>query len=114
MKKVLWVVAVVLLVGCASVSQGKKFNIDKVDDIEKCKTIEAQLVTMFGEPQQKGRMSEFKTLTWGYSSASTGFMGMGMKSEYQNLVVYLNKKGEVVEYVLNPQGQLVNVADPCK
>ena len=62
-------VIAVLLAGCASV--GNNFDDSKVSQIKKGETTEADLVQMFGQPQNRSVNSEGQTtLTWMYTQAN--------------------------------------------
>jgi hypothetical protein len=83
--------------GCVSV--GNNFDESKLSGIKKNETTEAQLVQMFGEPQNRSINSEsVTTLTWMYSEATVkgesfipyagAFMG-GERSKAKTLTVML-------------------------
>jgi hypothetical protein len=84
-------------VSCASV--GNNFDDSKISEIKKGETTEADLVKMFGEPQNRSISSENGlTLTWIYSEAKVkgesfipyagAFMG-GTRSKMKTLSVML-------------------------
>lgn len=95
-----------LLVGCASA--GKNFNTDNVTKIEKGKTTEADLLQMFGEPQERGlKTGGLKTLTWVYVESTVkgetfipfagAFVG-GTDVKKKSLTVAIGADGKVTEY----------------
>jgi hypothetical protein len=98
-----------ILVGCASV--GKNFNADNVAKIQTGKTTEADLVQMFGEPQQRGlKTGGLKTLTWIYTESRVkgetfipiagAFMG-GADTKTKSLTVSLGSDGTVTDYAFS-------------
>ncbi len=95
------------VVAC-SVAQGRKIDAARVENIQACKTSEADLLAWFGEPYQRGNQSGFPTMNWQHASAGGG------GSETQSLVVYLNADRKVIEYQLNPAAALTTVKDKCK
>ncbi len=92
--------------GCAS--NGADFNSDKVADIHKGTTTEPQLISMFGEPNQRSIDSDARTrLVWFYAHAhvtasSFFFHGGGAKTQ-KTLTVTL-KDGLVTDYSLAEGG----------
>jgi hypothetical protein len=96
----------VVMIGCAST--GKNFDSRKINDIQKGKTTEADLVSMFGQPNQRGQnASGAKTMMWLYSeSAINGkqfipfagpFLG-GVDTKNKSLTVMLASDGTVEDY----------------
>jgi len=66
---ILIAITAAVVAGCASV--GKNFDESKVAQIKKGETTEAQLVLMFGEPQNRMVNSEGQSiLTWMYTQAN--------------------------------------------
>jgi hypothetical protein len=96
-----------LVVAAGCVSQGRKIEAAKVDNIVPCKTTEADLLAWFGEPYQRGNQSGFPTMQWAYMHVGVG------GNESQSLVVYLNRDKRVVEYQLNPTGGILDLKDKC-
>jgi hypothetical protein len=98
--------AALILAGCASV--GKNFDSRRINEIEKGKTTEADLVAMFGEPNNRGQNSSgVKTLMWIYSEArmrgetfipiAGAFVG-GSDVKSKSLFVTLSPDGTVSDY----------------
>ncbi|HEX3857585.1 MAG TPA: hypothetical protein VHY30_09850 [Verrucomicrobiae bacterium] len=95
-----------LLTGCSSV--GTNFNSANVPKIQKGITTETDLVTMFGQPNQRGVNSENgTTLTWIYSEATVkgatfipyvGIFAGGVNTKNKTLTVRLDTDGKVSGY----------------
>ncbi len=94
--------------GCASA--GRNFDDSQVSKIQKGVTTEQDLITMFGQPEQRSMNSEGQTvLTWMYTHGHVNgksfipfagaFMG-GTNSESKSLTVTL-KDDKVVTYAVN-------------
>ncbi len=94
------------LVGCAST--GENFDENKVSQIKKGETTEAELIQMFGKPSERGtRVIDSKVntvLTWMYSEAQldgkifipvVGPMMSGHEGRGKVLTVTLNSEGKV-------------------
>lgn len=94
-------------VGC--IGMGRKFTTDDVSKIRPCETTKEDLKKMFGKPRLEGIQGGHRTMQWMF--AKSGVMGIGM--EVGNLVVYLNDKGKVVDYAMNPT-TIVDIKDECK
>jgi len=62
-------VAVAIFGGCASTSQGRKFDDSYVSQIKKGVTTKAQIRQHFGEPVSVSKSSEIETWTYSYSDA---------------------------------------------
>jgi hypothetical protein len=86
-----------LIVGCAST--GNNFDEGKLTQIKKGETTEAQLIEIFGQPENRSVNSEnVTTLTWMYAEATVkgesfipyagAFMG-GSRGKSKNLTVTL-------------------------
>ena len=99
------------LIGCASV--GNNFDENKITQIKKGETTEAQLVEMFGQPQNRTVNSEGQTtLSWIYAESSVkgesfipyagAFMG-GHNSKSKSLNVTL-QDGKVTTYACTGGG----------
>jgi outer membrane protein assembly factor BamE (lipoprotein component of BamABCDE complex) len=108
MKKTIlsFITCAALVCGCASV--GNNFDSRKVSEIKKGETTEAELVKMFGQPNQRGVNSESGTsLTWIYSEARVkgetfipfagAFVG-GATSKVKTLMVQLDQAGKVSSF----------------
>lgn len=89
--------AAVFLCGCAST--GNNFNESKLSEIKKGETTEQELVTMFGEPQNRSVNADTQvTLSWMYAESTVkgesfipyagAFMG-GSRSKMKTLTVTL-------------------------
>jgi len=102
---------IILIAGCASA--GNNFDDSKISQIQKGQTTEADLVQMFGQPQNRATDSEgMTTLTWMYMQstvrASTfipyagAFMG-GTNSKDKTLNVVL-ADGKVKSYSMTGGG----------
>jgi SmpA / OmlA family len=62
-------VGVAISGGCASTSQGRKFDDSYVSQIKKGVTTKAQISQHFGEPVSVSKSSEIETWTYSYSDA---------------------------------------------
>jgi outer membrane protein assembly factor BamE (lipoprotein component of BamABCDE complex) len=104
-------IAGVILAGCASV--GNNFDENKVSQIRKGETTEADLVQMFGQPQGRGMNSEGQAnLTWMYTQANVkgesfipfagAFVG-GTQSKSKTLTVVL-QDGKVKSFTSSGGG----------
>ena len=100
-----------ILTGCASV--GQNFDDNKVSQIRKGESTEADLVALFGPPSQRTTNSEGRnTLSWNYHESETkgesfipyagAFMG-GHKSRNKTLTVIL-ADGKVASYTYSGGG----------
>ena len=94
------------LIGCAST--GQNFDESKVSQIKKGETTEADLVQMFGQPENRAVNSEgTTTLTWNYFEARVKgetfipyagpFLG-GSRSKQKMLSVTLGPDGKVASF----------------
>lgn len=98
MKKVILMIAVAGLIGCASV--GKDFTAENVASIQKGVTTEQSLLTMFGKPSSVTVDSDGNKLYgWTYAHATAFSVGQG-----KALIVKLNKDGLVDSYTLSQTG----------
>jgi len=98
---------VLLFVVCHCASVGKQFDTKKIDQIQTCKTTEAELVEWFGDPYQRGNQNGAPTMQWLYVYMN----GLG-GHETQGLAVALNSRRVVVNYQYNSQAAL-NTTDIC-
>lgn len=96
--------ATLALAGCASTSQGRKFDDSYVAKIQKGKTSKAQIREAFGEPVSVSRSSDLETWTYSYSDAygrgyvqAATFGLVRQKSDDQMLMVVF-KGDTVVEF----------------
>jgi hypothetical protein len=91
----LWITTA--LCGCfPSMSAGRKFDTAHVPDIRPCVTTEENLLAWFGEPTKRGNTDGLPMLQWSYSSVGTSW------SEFQSLVVVVNRAGKVLHFAFNP------------
>ncbi len=82
-----------------------KYNPREVGShIVRCRTTEAEVVKIYGDPDTTGVYSGYTTLTW--------ISGLGIDTFQRELLVFVNNKGVVVDYALNPQGEMA-VVDQC-
>ncbi len=72
--------------------------------IVRCKTTEAEVVKIYGNPDITGVRSGYMTLTW--------ISGLGIDTFQRELVVFVNGKGVAVDYALDPHGEIA-VVDRC-
>lgn len=97
LKTIGYLLCIALVAGCASV--GNNFDEKKLSNIKKGETTEAQLVEMFGSPQNRSVNSDaVVTLTWMYAESTVkgesfipyagAFMG-GSRSKVKTLNVML-------------------------
>ncbi len=95
-----------MFAGCAST--GTNFDDSKVSQIKKGETTEADLIALFGQPNQRTTNSEgIATLTWIYASAKVkgesfipyagAFLG-GSDTAQKTLAVTLDKNGKVENF----------------
>ncbi|MDR3455847.1 MAG: hypothetical protein P4N60_00255 [Verrucomicrobiae bacterium] len=98
MRNLLWIIAAAsLLCGCMSVSTGKNFDESRINQIQKGETTEAQLVEMFGKPNQRTTSTiTGAMLGWVYSKGNAGFAGA--TSSNKTLTVFLDQAGIVKDY----------------
>lgn len=95
MKKLLVVIALVGLVGCATV--GKDFSESEVASIKKGVTTEQTILTTFGKPSTVSVDSDGnKVFAWTYAHANAFSVAQG-----KALSVKINKDGVVDSYVLS-------------
>ena len=98
--------AAILLTACAST--GQNFSSDKVTQIKKGETTEAELVQWFGPPENRSLNSEGQaTLSWQYGESRVkgesfipyagAFMG-GQRSKHKSLNVTLGADGKVSRF----------------
>ena len=96
----------VLIIGCSST--GNNFDESKVSKIKKGETTEAELMQLFGQPQNRAVNSEgWTTLMWMYSEGRVKgesfipyagpFIG-GTKSAHKMLTVSLGADGKVATF----------------
>jgi outer membrane protein assembly factor BamE (lipoprotein component of BamABCDE complex) len=93
--------ATLALTGCASTSQGRKFDDSYVAQIQKGKTTKAQIRQNLGEPVSTSLSADTETWTYSYSDAygrgyvqAATFGLVRQKSDDQMLIVVF--KGDVV------------------
>jgi outer membrane protein assembly factor BamE (lipoprotein component of BamABCDE complex) len=93
--------ASLLLAGCASTAQGRKFDDSYVAQIQKGKTTKAQIRQNLGEPVSTSISADTETWTYSYSDAygrgyvqAATFGLVRQKSDDQMLIVVF--KGDVV------------------
>lgn len=95
------VAALCLTVG-GCMSHGTNFDSNKVSSIKKHQTTEAELVQMFGEPDQRGEANGKKRLTWTHVTVSMSPLGvilpMQHSSQAKSLMVTLTPDGTVEDY----------------
>jgi hypothetical protein len=96
-----------MLQACISAQVGTRFPIENVPSIKRCQTTQANLLQLLGNPYQRGAQSGYNTLRWLHQRASV------RDSTQNDLIVFLNDAGVVVDYTLNPQGSLVKLYDRC-
>ena len=95
------------LTGCTWLS---KFTYRKVSShIVRCETKEADLRRFYGAPGAMGAKDDYMTLTWFYNVLGLDF---NPDSIQRKLVVFINNKGVVVDYFLNPRAE-VAINDKC-
>ena len=96
----------ILIAGCAS--SGQNFNESKVAQIKKGETTEAELIQMFGQPENRSINSEgWTTLVWSYFETKMKgesfipyagpFIG-GSRSKHKMLMVTLGSDGKVTNF----------------
>lgn len=94
------------LTGC--VSMGENFDENQVSQIKKGQTTEADLIDMFGQPQNRGVNSEgMRVLTWQYMESRVKgesfipyagpFIG-GSRSKQKTLTAQLGPDGKVASF----------------
>lgn len=88
-------------------SNGDHVELSQLDKVEVCKTTKSEVVSLLGEPSQRGTQSGFSTMSWSYSRI---FL---MSGETQHVVSFFNKKNILVDYAVNPVG-LVEVNNQCE
>jgi predicted RecA/RadA family phage recombinase len=98
MKTILCILtAATLLCGCNAVHVGNNFDASKVALIKNGETTEPQLITLFGQPNQRITNSQSGvSLAWIYSAGQSGFGGA--TSSNKTLVVWLGQTGIVTNY----------------
>ncbi len=86
-----------LMVGCASIMEGKKIDSSKTKDLLAAGTSEADVVKMFGQPQQKENLPGGETKYVYYYRAQSRLLWfrMGQPQDQQRLEVFL--KGNQVD-----------------
>jgi outer membrane protein assembly factor BamE (lipoprotein component of BamABCDE complex) len=106
-----FILAALFFVGCAST--GNNFDENKLSEIKKGETTEAQLTAMFGEPQNRSVNSDGQVIvTWMYAEATVkgesfipyagAFMG-GSRSKMKSLTVTL-REGTVTGFTYSGGG----------
>ena len=109
---ILSVAIVAFETGCYSV--GQNFDDSKVSYIRKGETSEAELIQMFGEPQNRTvNASGVRSLSWDYTEARTkgesfipyagAFLG-GTRSQHKMLMVTLGPDGKVTDFSMTGGG----------
>jgi outer membrane protein assembly factor BamE (lipoprotein component of BamABCDE complex) len=94
---ILAIAIVALFCGCMSVHTGNDFDASKVSQIKKGETNESQLITMFGQPNQRTTNSQTgNSLTWIYSQGNVGLGGA--TSTNKTLTAFINQAGVVTDY----------------
>ena len=82
-----------------------KYNSREIGShIVRCKTTEAEVVKIYGDPEVTGVHSGYMALSW--------ISGLGIDTFQRELVVFVNGKGVAVDYALNPHGEIA-VVDQC-
>ncbi|MCJ7783839.1 MAG: hypothetical protein MUP41_07880 [Desulfobacterales bacterium] len=89
-------VAVCLIISCATMTSGKKFDTSKVSLIQKGVTTQAEILKWFGNPNEKG-FKEGKEV-WGYSHVSVGYFG---GSSTKSLQIVFDENKVVSDYSYN-------------
>jgi outer membrane protein assembly factor BamE (lipoprotein component of BamABCDE complex) len=106
LKLILSAMAVAWVVGCAS--SGQNFDESKVSQIKKGETTEADMIQMFGQPENRAVNSDgISTLTWQYTESRVKgesfipyagpFVG-GSKSAHKILTATLGPDGKVTSF----------------
>lgn len=108
MKNVVTVVAlaafVVVFSGCASTSQGRKFDDSYVSQIKKGVTTKAQIRQHFGEPVSVTTSSENEAWTYSYSDAygrayiQAATYGLVREKSDDQMLIVVFSGDKVVEY----------------
>jgi outer membrane protein assembly factor BamE (lipoprotein component of BamABCDE complex) len=107
MKKLILVIFSVVMTlsgGCASTSQGRKFDDSFVSQIKKGVTTKAQIREHFGEPVSVSKSSEIETWTYSYSDAygrayvQAATYGMVREKSDDQMLIVAFKEDVVVEY----------------
>ncbi len=102
------VVIGIFLFGLTGCVQWSKYTYVKVrSNIIRCKTTEDEVRKVYGEPDTVGSRSGYMTLMWSYS-----IFGLDDPLFLRELIVFVNTKGVVVDYVLDPHGEAA-VVDKC-
>jgi len=97
-------VSVVIFSGCASTSQGRKFDDSYVSQIKKGVTTKAQIRQHFGEPESVSISSEIETWTYSYSNAygrayvQAATYGLLREESDDQMLIVAFKGDKVVEY----------------
>lgn len=107
---------VVCLVGCAS--SGKEISTDRVAQIQKGVTTEAEVIQMLGTPQTKTIGSDGKVIMlYQYTKVKNraanfvpvvGLLAGGMDMRMQMFTVIVNQQGIVENYTLNDSNTDIN------
>ncbi len=95
----------IFLFGLTGCVRWSKLTYAKVkSNIIRCETTETEVRKIYGEPDVVGAHSGYMTLMWS--------LGLDDPLLLRNLVVFVNTKGVIVDYALNPHGE-VAVVDKC-
>ncbi len=95
------------LTGCVWWS---KYTYAKVkSNIIRCQTNETEVRKIYGSPDTMGTQSGYMTLFWFYNILG---LDINLDTLQKELVVFVNSKGVVVDYALNPHSEIV-VVDKC-
>lgn len=101
---VILAVAAALSGGCASTSQGRKFDDSYVSQIKKGLTTKAQIREHFGEPVSVSKSSETETWTYSYSDAygrayiQAATYGLVREKSDDQMLIVVFQGDVVVEY----------------
>lgn len=96
--------AVAISGGCASTSQGRKFDDSYVSQIKKGVTTKAQIRQHFGEPVSVSQSSEIETWTYSYSDAygrayvQAATYGLVREKSDDQMLIVVFQGDVVVEY----------------
>ena len=99
--------AVAISGGCASTSQGRKFDDSYVSQIKKGVTTKAQIRQHFGEPVSVSKSSEIETWTYSYSDAygrayvQAATYGLVREKSDDQMLIVAFQGDVVVEYTYN-------------
>jgi hypothetical protein len=92
-------------VACVT-TMGDEFDTARVNDIIPCITTEEELRNLFGEPTGRGNQNGLRTLRWTHVKVTAMPLGMGSRSEADDLLVMLSRDGKVSQYALNPTWEM--------